>query len=56
MRTPILCAILRGGTSRGPLCNLADVPSGITTRDMVVLAVIPGKLLGTGARCALPRL
>lgn len=56
MRTPILCAILRAGTSRGPLCNLADVPSDITTRDAVLLALSPGKLLGTCARRALPRL
>jgi 4-oxalomesaconate tautomerase len=39
-QTPIPCLFMRGGTSRGPFFNAADLPSDIATRDRVLLAVM----------------
>jgi 4-oxalomesaconate tautomerase len=36
----IPCLFMRGGTSRGPFFNAADLPRDITTRDRVLLAVM----------------
>jgi 4-oxalomesaconate tautomerase len=36
----IPCLFMRGGTSRGPFFNAADLPSDIATRDRVLLAVM----------------
>lgn len=40
MQTPIKTLFMRGGTSRGPFFNEADLPSDIATRDRVLLAVM----------------
>ena len=40
MQTAIPCLFMRGGTSRGPFFNAADLPSDIPTRDKVLLAVM----------------
>ncbi|PKO89673.1 MAG: 4-oxalomesaconate tautomerase [Betaproteobacteria bacterium HGW-Betaproteobacteria-12] len=40
MQTPIKTLFMRGGTSRGPFFNAADLPSEIATRDRVLLAVM----------------
>jgi 4-oxalomesaconate tautomerase len=40
MQHPIPCLFMRGGTSRGPFFNEADLPSDIATRDRVLLAVM----------------
>lgn len=40
MQTPIPCLFMRGGTSRGPFFNAADLPADIPTRDRVLLAVM----------------
>jgi len=40
MQTAIPCLFMRGGTSRGPFFNAADLPTDIGTRDRVLLAVI----------------
>jgi 4-oxalomesaconate tautomerase len=36
----IPCLFMRGGTSRGPFFNAADLPSDISTRDRVLLAAM----------------
>jgi 4-oxalomesaconate tautomerase len=36
----IPCLLMRGGTSRGPFFNAADLPADIPTRNRVLLAVI----------------
>ncbi|MDE2004105.1 MAG: 4-oxalomesaconate tautomerase [Betaproteobacteria bacterium] len=40
MQTPIPCLFMRGGTSRGPFFDAADLPVDIPTRDRVLLAVM----------------
>ena len=40
MQTAIPCLFMRGGTSRGPLFNAADLPADIALRDRVLLAVM----------------
>lgn len=40
MQTPIPCLFMRGGTSRGPFFDEADLPADIATRDRVLLAVM----------------
>ncbi|WP_079432996.1 4-oxalomesaconate tautomerase [Zoogloea sp. LCSB751] len=40
MQTPIKTCFMRGGTSRGPFFNAADLPADIATRDRVLLAVM----------------
>ena len=40
MQTAIPCLFMRGGTSRGPFFNAADLPGDIATRDRVLLAVM----------------
>jgi 4-oxalomesaconate tautomerase len=40
MQTAIPCLFMRGGTSRGPFFNAADLPADIATRDQVLLAVM----------------
>jgi len=40
MQTPIPCLFMRGGTSRGPFFNAADLPADIALRDRVLLAVM----------------
>jgi 4-oxalomesaconate tautomerase len=40
MQTAIPCLFMRGGTSRGPFFNAADLPADIPTRDRVLLAVM----------------
>ncbi|MGH8033351.1 MAG: 4-oxalomesaconate tautomerase [Luteimonas sp.] len=40
MQRPIPCLFMRGGTSRGPFFNAADLPADITARDRVLLAVM----------------
>ena len=40
MQHPIPCLFMRGGTSRGPFFNEADLPADITHRDRVLLAVM----------------
>jgi len=39
-QTAIPCLLMRGGTSKGPFFNEADLPSDIATRDRVLLAVM----------------
>lgn len=39
-QTAIPCLLMRGGTSKGPLFNEADLPSDIATRDRVLLAAM----------------
>ena len=40
MQTAIPCLFMRGGTSRGPFFNAADLPADLPTRDAVLLAVM----------------
>lgn len=40
MQTSIPCLFMRGGTSRGPFFNAADLPADIPTRDRVLLAAM----------------
>jgi 4-oxalomesaconate tautomerase len=40
MQTAIPCLFMRGGTSRGPFFNAADLPADTPTRDKVLLAVM----------------
>jgi 4-oxalomesaconate tautomerase len=40
MQTAIPCLFMRGGTSRGPFFDEADLPADIATRDRVLLAVM----------------
>lgn len=40
MQTAIPCLFMRGGTSRGPFFDEADLPFDIPTRDRVLLAVM----------------
>ncbi len=40
MQTAIPCLFMRGGTSRGPFFNEADLPADIPTRDRVLLAAM----------------
>ncbi|MGA8007762.1 MAG: 4-oxalomesaconate tautomerase [Thiomonas sp.] len=40
MQTPIPCLFMRGGTSKGPFFNEADLPSDLAARDRVLLAVM----------------
>jgi len=40
MQTAIKTLFMRGGTSRGPFFNAADLPADIATRDRVLLAVM----------------
>ncbi len=40
MQTKIPCVIMRGGTSRGPFFQWADLPADTPTRDAVLLAVM----------------
>ncbi|MGC1816416.1 MAG: 4-oxalomesaconate tautomerase [Casimicrobiaceae bacterium] len=40
MQTPISCLFMRGGTSRGPFFDAADLPADVATRDRVLLAVM----------------
>ncbi len=40
MQTASPCLFMRGGTSRGPFFNAADLPTDIATRDRVLLAVM----------------
>ena len=40
MQTSIPCLFMRGGTSRGPFFNAADLPADIALRDRVLLAVM----------------
>ena len=39
-QTAIPCLLMRGGTSKGPFFNEADLPSDIATRDRVLLAAM----------------
>ena len=39
-QTAIPCLFMRGGTSKGPFFNAADLPTDIPTRDKVLLAVM----------------
>lgn len=40
MQTPIPCLFMRGGTSKGPFFNEADLPADQPTRDRVLLSVM----------------
>jgi 4-oxalomesaconate tautomerase len=40
MQHPIPCLFMRGGTSRGPFFNEADLPADLPHRDRVLLAVM----------------
>jgi 4-oxalomesaconate tautomerase len=40
MQTSIPCLFMRGGTSRGPFFNAADLPADIPTRDSVLLSIM----------------
>lgn len=40
MQTAIPCILMRGGTSRGPYFNAADLPTDPAVRDRVLLAVM----------------
>lgn len=40
MQTAIPCLFMRGGTSRGPFFDEADLPADVATRDRVLLAVM----------------
>jgi 4-oxalomesaconate tautomerase len=40
MQTPIKTCFMRGGTSRGPFFDAANLPADIPTRDRVLLAVM----------------
>ena len=39
-QTAIPCLLMRGGTSKGPFFNAADLPADIPTRDKVLLAAL----------------
>ena len=39
-RTAIPCLLMRGGTSKGPFFNAADLPSDVGARDKVLLSVM----------------
>jgi len=39
-QTAIACLLMRGGTSKGPFFNAADLPTDIATRDKVLLAAL----------------
>ncbi|MDB5869740.1 MAG: methylitaconate delta2-delta3-isomerase [Polaromonas sp.] len=39
-QTAISCLFMRGGTSKGPFFNQADLPADIATRDQVLLAAM----------------
>ena len=39
-QTAIACLLMRGGTSKGPFFNAADLPADIPTRDKVLLAAL----------------
>jgi len=39
-QTAIPCLFMRGGTSKGPFFNEADLPADIATRDKVLLAAM----------------
>ena len=39
-QTPIACLFMRGGTSKGPFFNEADLPADLPTRDKVLLATM----------------
>jgi 4-oxalomesaconate tautomerase len=39
-QTAIPCLLMRGGTSKGPFFNEADLPLDVSTRDAVLLAVM----------------
>lgn len=39
-QTAVPCLLMRGGTSKGPFFNEADLPSDIATRDRVLLAAM----------------
>lgn len=39
-QTGIPCLLMRGGTSKGPFFNEADLPSDVATRDRVLLAAM----------------
>ena len=39
-QTAIPCLFMRGGTSKGPFFNAADLPADIATRDRVLLSVM----------------
>lgn len=39
-QTAIPCLLMRGGTSKGPFFNEADLPADISTRDKVLLAAL----------------
>ena len=57
MQTAIPCLFMRGGTSRGPFFNAADLPSDIPTRDRGLPAVMgsPDKRQIDGPGRAHPR-
>src|SRR5882724_4652475 len=40
MQYPIPCLFMRGGTSRGPFFNEADLPADVVQRDRVLLSVM----------------
>ncbi len=40
MQTAIRCLLMRGGTSKGPFFDEADLPADIATRDRVLLAAM----------------
>jgi len=40
MQTAIPCLLMRGGTSKGPFFDAAELPADIATRDRVLLAVM----------------
>lgn len=39
-QTPIACTLMRGGTSKGPFFLASDLPSDVSLRDRVLLAVM----------------
>lgn len=39
-QTAIPCLLMRGGTSKGPFFNAADLPADLATRDRVLLAAL----------------
>ena len=39
-QTAIPCLLMRGGTSKGPFFNAADLPQDVATRDRVLLAAL----------------
>ncbi len=40
MQHPISCLFMRGGTSRGPFFNAADLPADVAARDRILLNVM----------------